>query len=136
MRNHVKSEVDAFIALPRAEKARVIKGIEAETPSKRLVRSRLLNAEERRRWRRFQDKVERAAKAAVLKIIGRSLMQRRMKAGLSKEELARKAGVRSETISRIESGRFRPRRETMARLDGALGGEVKVRQRVWESSCM
>jgi len=64
---------------------------------------------------------ERPAREAAMEIIGRTLLQRRIKAGLSQEELARKAGVRSETISRIESGHFRPRRETMARLDAAMG---------------
>jgi ribosome-binding protein aMBF1 (putative translation factor) len=64
---------------------------------------------------------ERPAKAAIHEIIAKTLLESRIRAGLSQEELARKAGVRSETISRIESGKFRPRRETMARLDKALG---------------
>ena len=63
---------------------------------------------------------ERPAKAAMLEIIARTLMERRIKAVPSQEELARKAGVRSETIRRIESARFRPRPETIARLDAAL----------------
>jgi ribosome-binding protein aMBF1 (putative translation factor) len=63
---------------------------------------------------------ERPAAPAVRQIIARTLMRRRIKAGLSQEELARKAGVRAETVCRIESGKFQPRRETMARLDGVL----------------
>lgn len=64
---------------------------------------------------------ERPAKAAILDVMARTLLIRRIKARLSQEELAAKAGVRPETISRIESGRYRPQRETMARLDRALG---------------
>jgi DNA-binding XRE family transcriptional regulator len=64
---------------------------------------------------------ERPAAQTVLAIMARSLTERRVKAGLSQETLAAKAGVRPETISRIESGRFRPRRETMLRLDSVLG---------------
>jgi ribosome-binding protein aMBF1 (putative translation factor) len=63
---------------------------------------------------------ERPAKQAILSIMARSLAARRIKAGLSEEQLARRAGVRPDAINRIESGRFRPNPETMARLDKAL----------------
>jgi|SRR5579862_5736749 len=36
--------------------------------------------------------------------IGRALRQRRLKAGLTQAELARRAGIRSETLSRLENG--------------------------------
>jgi len=38
-------------------------------------------------------------------------------------ELARRTGVRLETISRIESGKYVPRREMMVKLDRALAGK-------------
>ena len=64
---------------------------------------------------------ERVAKPAVLAVIARSLIRRRLEAGLDQKRLAALAGVRPETISRIESGRYRPRRQTMVRIDQALG---------------
>ena len=63
---------------------------------------------------------ERPAKAAVLAVIARTLIRRRTQAGLDQKRLAQLAGVRAETISRIESGRYRPRRETMLRIDQAI----------------
>jgi len=63
---------------------------------------------------------ERPAKAAILAVIARSLIRRRTAAGLDQKRLAALAGVRAETISRIESGRYRPRRETMLRIDHVL----------------
>jgi DNA-binding XRE family transcriptional regulator len=63
---------------------------------------------------------ERPAREAVLAVIARSLIRRRTGAGLEQKELASLAGLRPETISRIESGRYRPQRATMERLDRAL----------------
>jgi hypothetical protein len=54
-----KSKIDAFIALPDAEKNRIVKEIEAETPQERLARSRPLNARERALWRKFKSKMGR-----------------------------------------------------------------------------
>jgi hypothetical protein len=53
------SDIEEFIALPDSEKERILRGIESETPQKRRSRSRPLNAEERRRWRRFKAKIGR-----------------------------------------------------------------------------
>lgn len=54
-----KSDIDKFISLPHSEKRRVVRQIESETPKQRLARSRPLNAEERRQWRRFKAKMGR-----------------------------------------------------------------------------
>src|SRR5690349_4358034 len=54
-----KSVIDEFIALPDAEKERIFNEIEAESPEDRLARSRPLNAEERRQWKRFKAKMGR-----------------------------------------------------------------------------
>lgn len=62
----------------------------------------------------------RDAEAAVRVVMARSLLQRRLKAGLEQQELAKLAGVRAETISRLESGRYRPQRATMLRLEKVL----------------
>jgi DNA-binding XRE family transcriptional regulator len=52
--------------------------------------------------------------------IARTLMRRRIEAGLTQKAMAKLAGVRLETISRIESGKHAPTRETVLRLDRAL----------------
>ena len=52
--------------------------------------------------------------------IARSLISDRIRAGLTQKELARRAGVRLETVCRIENGKQKPSRETMLRLDKAL----------------
>ena len=52
--------------------------------------------------------------------IARKLVSRRIQAGWTQKELARRAGVRLETISRLEGGKHSPTRETMTRLDQAL----------------
>lgn len=53
-------------------------------------------------------------------IIARKFVARRMKTGLTQKELARRAGVRLETICRVEGGKQRPNRETILRIDAAL----------------
>ena len=67
---------------------------------------------------------ERPAKAAIQAVIARSLIRRRTAAGLEQKQLAAMAGVRAETISRIESGRYRPQHAMMERLDRALAEAV------------
>ena len=52
--------------------------------------------------------------------VARELILRRAAANWTQEQLARKAGVRAETISRIESGKHRPQAGTVERLDRAL----------------
>lgn len=92
-------------------------------------------AEYEGRWPKLPAKDgrgERPAKGAVLAVMARSLIRRRTEAGLDQKRLAALAGVRAETISRIESGRYRPRRETMVRIDGALAtaGQEKGKVRI------
>ena len=75
---------------------------------------------------------ERAAKPAVQAVIARSLIRRRTGVGLDQKRLAELAGVRAETISRIESGRYSPRRETMLRIDQALASAMgRGRKTTW-----
>ena len=52
--------------------------------------------------------------------IARKLISRRTKSGLTQKALAKKAGVRLETICRLEGGKHAPTRETINRLDAAL----------------
>ena len=52
--------------------------------------------------------------------IARSLISRRIRAGLTQKNLAKRGGVRLETVCRVEGGKQKPSRETILRLDKAL----------------
>ena len=52
--------------------------------------------------------------------IAREMIRRRTAAKLSQEELATKAGVRRETISRIESGKHTTTERIMKKIDRVL----------------
>ena len=52
--------------------------------------------------------------------IAREIIARRLAAGLTQTELARLAGVRLETVNRVENARHTPSTATIARLDAAL----------------
>lgn len=52
--------------------------------------------------------------------IARSIIAERRELGLSQEELARLAGVRQETISRLESAKHAPTVRTVEKIDRAL----------------
>jgi len=53
-------------------------------------------------------------------IVARQVFRRRQAAGWSQAELAAQAGVRPETVSRLESGRHAPHVATVDKLDRAL----------------
>ena len=53
-------------------------------------------------------------------IIARQVIRGRKAAGWTQAELAARAGVRQETISRIETGKHSPGLKTLAKIDGAL----------------
>ena len=52
--------------------------------------------------------------------IAREVVRRRIAAGMTQQELARRVGIRAETISRLEPGKYLPRLETMERIDRVL----------------
>ncbi|HEV3449524.1 MAG TPA: helix-turn-helix domain-containing protein [Gemmataceae bacterium] len=53
-------------------------------------------------------------------IVARQIIYRRQAAGWTQVELAERAGVRQETVSRIESGKHVPNVSTVDRIDRAL----------------
>jgi DNA-binding XRE family transcriptional regulator len=57
--------------------------------------------------------------------IARKLARRRKQAALTQAELAKRAGLRVETISRIENGRNVPDTATVQRIDRALRKAAK-----------
>src|SRR6266851_8126534 len=52
--------------------------------------------------------------------IARSIVQDRMKAGLSQRELAKRAGIRVETLCRIETGKHTASVPSIEKIDRAL----------------
>ena len=52
--------------------------------------------------------------------LARDILRARRKLGLSQVELARRAGIRPETLNRIEQGRNKPSVPTIAKIDRAL----------------
>jgi ribosome-binding protein aMBF1 (putative translation factor) len=52
--------------------------------------------------------------------IARSIVRGRRKAGLTQVELARRAGIRTETLNRIEKGKHAPSVSTIEKIERAL----------------
>jgi DNA-binding XRE family transcriptional regulator len=62
----------------------------------------------------------RPAAEALAVIQARNILRARRRLGLSQAELARRAGIRPETLNRIEHGRNKPSVPTIAKIDRAL----------------
>lgn len=58
---------------------------------------------------------------------GRLIREARLRAGITQQELAERAGTTQSAIARWESGRTRPGVETVARLVRACGLELELR---------
>ena len=65
----------------------------------------------------------RPAAAYILSSIGREIVADRKAAGLTQQELADRAGIRQETLSRIESGKHAPTLKTLKKIDRVLGSQ-------------
>lgn len=70
----------------------------------------------------------RPALATARALLAREIVRDRKVAGLTQTELAELAGIRQETISRIESGRHSPTERTVEHLQRALE-KVRTRRR-------
>jgi DNA-binding XRE family transcriptional regulator len=57
--------------------------------------------------------------------IARSIIDERRAAGLTQEELAKRTGLRQETICRLESGKHSPTVRTVAKIDRVLQAALK-----------
>jgi DNA-binding XRE family transcriptional regulator len=67
---------------------------------------------------------------AIDVVLAHKLIARRQAAGLTQAQLAERAGVRVETINRLESGKHSPTLRTMNKIDQALAGAPDVRVKV------
>jgi DNA-binding XRE family transcriptional regulator len=63
---------------------------------------------------------------ALAVLQARDILRARRKLGLSQVELARRAGIRPETLNRIEQGRNKPSVPTIAKIDRALRAAAKA----------
>jgi ribosome-binding protein aMBF1 (putative translation factor) len=64
----------------------------------------------------------RPARETLRAILARDIVKDRVALGWSQRELARRAGIRPETLCRIESGQHTPTVATVQRIDQALRG--------------
>lgn len=62
----------------------------------------------------------RPADAYAAISIARDILRARRQLGLTQADLARRAGIRPETLNRIEQGRNKPSVPTIAKIDRAL----------------
>jgi DNA-binding XRE family transcriptional regulator len=69
------------------------------------------------------------AVAAMRAVIGRDIVKDRETVGWSQAELARRAGIRVETLNRIETGKRSPSVLTMQKIDDAFKSASKSRRR-------
>ena len=58
-------------------------------------------------------------------VMAQEIIRARRKLGLTQAELARQAGIRAETLNRIEQGRNSPTMRTMQKIDRALKQSAK-----------
>lgn len=64
------------------------------------------------------------AVATLRAMLARDIVRQRRALGLSQAELARRAGIRVETLNRLEQGKHSPSVPTVEKIDGALKDEA------------
>jgi len=67
----------------------------------------------------------RPAVAAMRSVLARDIVLDRQRVGWSQAELARRAGIRVETLIRIETGKHTPSVSTIEKIDTALRAATK-----------
>lgn len=69
---------------------------------------------------RADKKGNRPASESIRVLVARDIITSRIKAGWTQEELAKRAGVSMETVSRLEGGKHKPQAATMEKIDAAF----------------
>ncbi len=62
---------------------------------------------------------------ALRVVLARKIIRRRRAAGITQVELAKRAGIRPETLNRLEQGKHTPTVETINKIDRALAKSEK-----------
>jgi transcriptional regulator with XRE-family HTH domain len=75
------------------------------------------------------DADNRPAVAFARAVIARRIIRDRTAAGLSQAQRARRAGIRVETLNRIERAKITPDTATIAKIDRALRAGPPTRRR-------
>ncbi|HWE96022.1 MAG TPA: helix-turn-helix domain-containing protein [Tepidisphaeraceae bacterium] len=127
------SPIEAFLAFSDEEKEAVYRSVDREIP---LSETRPLTAAQRELWEHAKRKVRGRPEVGASMpdangnypaiAYGRALLARRIVAarnlaGWTQAELARRAGLRKETIHRIEAGKNNPDESTFAKIEKAFG---------------
>jgi DNA-binding XRE family transcriptional regulator len=60
--------------------------------------------------------------------IAREIIRQRRELGLTQAQLAKLAGIRQETLSRLESGKHKPNVRTVERIEAALNRKRRPRK--------
>ncbi len=76
-------------------------------------------------WPPADAQGRRPALAFARVSIARSIVEERRAAGLTQEELAKRTGLRQETICRLESGKHSPTVRTVAKIERVLQAALK-----------
>ncbi len=58
--------------------------------------------------------------------LAQTIIQKRLKKGLTQAELARKIGTKQSAIARLESGNYNPSVELLARIANALNSRLEI----------
>ena len=106
----------------------------ANRVSYRTINGKRVVVLEEREYRRLKQKADEwepllpepdvegnyPAREYMLASIARSIIRHRRRAGLTQVELARRAGIRPETLNRIEQGKHSPSVSTVEKIERAL----------------
>ncbi len=79
-----------------------------------------------KKWMKDPKYAKAYADLAPEYAVARAVIEARVLAGLTQEELAVRMDTKQSTIARLESGRTRPTTETLARLAVATGTELHI----------
>jgi DNA-binding XRE family transcriptional regulator len=71
----------------------------------------------------------RPAVSAMRAVLARDIISDRERVGWTQAELARRAGIRVETLNRIETGKHTPSVASIEKIDAALQAPTRQKQR-------
>jgi ribosome-binding protein aMBF1 (putative translation factor) len=79
------------------------------------------------RWMKNKEYRKAHEELAPEFAIARAVIEARVTAGLTQEQLARRMETTQSVIARLESGRTRPSTQTLERLAAATGTRLRIR---------